>query len=375
MIYLDYAATTPIAESVLEVYVQASRKYFGNPSSLHDIGSEANELLNVCREQFAKLVHGEADGIYFTSGGSESNILAIRSLIDGNKGKGNHLITTEVEHSSVYNLFKQLEDEGYDVTFLPINQFGEINIDDLQNAITEKTILASIHHGNSEIGTVQNINQIGQLLNESNVIFHTDCVQTFGKVPIDVQKCHIDSLSISSHKIYGPKGVGLCYINPHIVWKPQQKGTTHEDGFRPGTVDVPSILAFTSAAQLITSEMDDNERQFARLRKKLTELVKQLDHGITVYGKETNQLPSIIGMTISGVQGQYVMLECNRSGIAISTGSACQVGQQNPSRTMLSLGKTEDVAKQFIRISLGNDTVDSHIEQFVDVIKQIIAKL
>src|SRR5699024_5710969 len=161
-----------------------------------------------------------------------SNILAIRSLIERHKDKGNHLITTEVEHSSVYNLFKQLEDEGYEVTYLSIDHQGHIDIDDLKMSLTDKTILASIHHGNSEIGAVQDIPEIGLMLKENGTIFHTDCVQTFGKIPLDVKACHIDSLSIASHKIYGPKGVGLCYINPHTIWTPQQKGTTHEKGFR-----------------------------------------------------------------------------------------------------------------------------------------------
>ena len=372
MIYLDYAATTPMSEDVLNVYLQAAKKYYGNPSSLHDVGSEANELLTVCRKQFAKMISGEEDGVFFTSGGSESNILAIRSLIERHKDKGNHLITTEVEHSSVYNLFKQLEDEGYEVTYLSIDHQGHIDIDDLKMSLTDKTILASIHHGNSEIGAVQDIPEIGLMLKENGTIFHTDCVQTFGKIPLDVKACHIDSLSIASHKIYGPKGVGLCYINPHTIWTPQQKGTTHEKGFRPGTVNVPGILAFTNAAQEITSHIQESEEKYQKLRHKLLEHIKQIDHHITVFESNSTQLPSIMGMTISGIQGQYVMLECNRSGIAISTGSACQVGKQNPSRTMLSLGKTKDEAKELIRLSFGIDTTEAHIEKTINTLEQII---
>lgn len=374
MIYLDYAATTPIDQHALDIYVKASKKYFGNPSSLHDIGSEADEMLTVCRKEFANLIGGE-DGVYFTSGGSESNILAIRSLIDGNKAKGNHLITTEVEHSSVYNLFKQLETEGYDVTYLPIDSDGQIKFDSLEEAIQENTILASIHHGNSEIGAVQPLEEIGYLLHKHDVIFHADCVQTFGKIPIDVKKYYLDSLSVSSHKIYGPKGVGACYINPKVKWQPQQAGTTHESGFKPGTVNVPGILSFIGAAQLAISKLVDNKKKHERLRAFLKEKLIQINHEITVYGESTNNLPGIVGLTISGIQGQYVMLECNRNDIAISTGSACQVGQQSPSRTMLSIGKSEDEAKQFIRISFGSETEEAHIDKLVNVFQHITEKV
>lgn len=372
MIYLDYAATTPIDRHVLDIYVQAAEKYYGNPSSLHDIGSEADEMLTVCRKELASLINGEEDGIYFTSGGSEANILAIRSLIDGNKEKGNHLITTEVEHSSVYNLFKQLEKEGYDVTYLPIDSNGHIKLANLKDAIQEGTVLASIHHGNSEIGAVQQIEKIGQLLNGYDIIFHADCVQTFGKVPLDVRNTYIDSLSVSSHKIYGPKGVGACYINPQLNWHSQQEGTTHEGGLKPGTVNVPGILAFTGAAQLVVSKLAENEQKHQKLRTYFLDKLSKIDHDINVYGQYETNLPGIVGLTVSGIQGQYIMLECNRKGIAISTGSACQVGQQSPSRTMLSMGKNEDEAKQLIRLSFGSTTEKPHLDQVINVIQSVI---
>lgn len=374
MIYLDYASTTPISDEVLDVYVKASKRFFGNPSSLHDVGSEANELLKVCRQVFARMINGEEEGVYYTSSGSEANILAIRSLIDGNRKSGNHLITVGVEHSSIYNLFKQLESEGYSVTYLSTNSNGEIDINELKTAINEHTILASIHHGNFEIGTIQDLKQIGELLAEHDVIFHTDCVQTFGKVPIDAKGYNIDSLTVASHKIYGPKGVGIAYISPKTPWKSQQKGTTHENGFKPGTVNVPSILAFTSAAQLVGKDMEKSGNKFQKLREGFLQKISEIDHDITVYGSNHHQLPSIIGVTISGIQGQYVMLECNRRGIAISTGSACQVGQQAPSRTMQAIGRSAEEAKQFIRISLGKNTTTEDIDKLVEAFRQIVAK-
>lgn len=375
MIYLDYAATTPIREEVLNIFSEVSLKYFGNPSSLHDIGSEANQLLEICRKELADIINGESDGIYFTSGGSESNILAIQSLISANKDKGNHLITTATEHSSVHNLFKKLEKEGFSVTYLSVDQFGQINLEELKNAITENTFLASIHHANSEIGTVQTIEAVGKILRDKGVIFHCDSVQTFGKIPIDVKKDCIDSLSISSHKIYGPKGVGACYINSAVMWKSQLPGTTHEKGFRPGTVNVPGIAAFTTAAQLICSEMESNKRKFEVLREKLLTGLNKIDHEIIIEGHPTDRLPHIIGLSIGRTQGQYIMLECNRYGIAISTGSACQVGQQTPSKSMLAIGKSQDEAKQLIRISMGKDTDEVQIDQTIKVLGAIIKKL
>ncbi|WP_449540192.1 IscS subfamily cysteine desulfurase [Ferdinandcohnia sp. Marseille-Q9671] len=375
MIYLDYAATTPIREESLQVYTEVSRTYFGNPSSLHDTGSNAKQVLELCRKELADKINGETEGIYFTSGGSESNILAIRSLLDAHKTKGNHIITSAIEHSSVHHLFQHLETEGYEVTYLPVDQYGQVRLEDVRVAITEQTILASIQYANPEIGTVHPIKEIGTLLRSNNVLFHSDCVQAFGKVSIDVKKACIDSLSISSHKIYGPKGVGACYICPSVMWKEQVPGTSHENGFRPGTVNVPGIAAFITAAQLIFSEMESNEKKYRAMRDRLLTGIINIEHDITVEGHPTSQLPHIVGMSVSGSQGQYIMLEFNRYGIAISTGSACQIGRQKPSKTMLAIGKTEDEAKQLIRLSFGRLTEMKDIDKVLEVLQKITKQL
>ncbi|MFA8439696.1 IscS subfamily cysteine desulfurase [Pueribacillus sp. YX66] len=372
MIYLDYAATTPMSEEALDAYTEAAKKFYGNPSSLHDIGSEAENMLEVCRTQLAHMINGEAEGVYFTSGGTESNILAIRSLVTAHKYKGNHIITTKVEHSSLYQLFKLLETEGFEVTYLGVDEEGQIDMGELKATIRDDTILASIHHVNSEIGTIQRLHEIGELLEEEGVLFHSDCVQSFGKLAIDVKKYKLDSLSVSSHKLYGPKGVGMCYINPIIRWAMQLPNTTHERGFRPGTVNVPGVVSFTMVAQLAMKNIAENFERESMLRNRFLFGIKKIDYEINVEGHSIEQLPSIIGLSISGIQGQYMMLEFNRHGIAISTGSACQVGQQEPSRTMLALGKTDDEAKQFIRISFGRFTDERHIEKAISVLKNII---
>jgi len=372
LIYLDYAATTPIRKEALDAFVQASGTYFGNPSSLHDRGVEASDVLEKCRFIWAEMIHGEKDGIYFTSGGTESNQLAVMSLLAGNRERGNHIITTEVEHSSLYNLFKQLDDDSYDVTFLPLNERGVVDVEVVQKAIRPSTVLASIHHGNSEVGFVQPIDKLGKLFHESNIIFHVDCVQTFGHIPIDVKRTRIDSLSISSHKIYGPKGTGLAYINPHLKWRSQVEQTTHENGFRPGTVNVPSIVAFSVAGQLILEEKKMKTDQYRSLRSRFVQRLHKELPQVRVIANESDQLPHIIGLVFPKVEGQYVMLECNKRHIHVSTGSACQVGMQSPSRTLLSIGMNEIEAKQLVRISFGKDTTETELMQCIDVFKELV---
>ncbi|KAA0549259.1 aminotransferase class V-fold PLP-dependent enzyme [Bacillus sp. BGMRC 2118] len=374
MIYMDYAATTPIREEALAAFIDASNNYYGNPSSLHDIGSKASQLLENCRSELAKLIGGHEEGIFFTSGGSESNILGIRSLLKGTDKQGKHLITTQIEHSSVLNLFKQLEDEGYTVTYLGVDSYGQIDLQELTLAITEETLLASIHHANSEIGTVQPIQEIGAILKKHGVLFHTDTVQTFGKIPVHVLDSHIDSLSISSHKIYGPKGVGACYMNPAVKWRPYFEHTSHEKGFRPGTVNVPGIVSFLYAAQLIHQEMDENHQKLSQLGSKLISSINERALPIQIEGHPINRLSNIIGAIIQGIEGQLTMLECNRRGIAISTGSACSVGKQAPSKTMIATGKDPQTAKQFVRFSIGKHTTEEDIETVLQVLTDITVK-
>jgi cysteine desulfurase len=371
MIYFDYAATTPMSEEALHVYTEAAKSYFGNASSLHDIGSSAARLLDICRKELATFINGDERGIYFTSGGTESNILVVRSIIQAHHHKGNHLITTATEHASLYHLFQQLETEGYEVTYLPVDRFGLIDINELEQAITPKTIFTSIHHANSEIGTVQPIQEIGKRLRKQGVIFHSDCVQTFGKIHVDVQAMFVDSLSISAHKIYGPKGVGAVYIDPRVKWNACFPNATHEHGFRPGTVNVPGIASFVTAAQQICDNLITEQARLKQLRQYFTSLVYEKGLPITIEGHPETHLPNIIGLCVHGVEGQYTMLECNRHGIAISTGSACQVGKQAPSRTMLAIGKEKEEAKQFVRISLGKFTTAAEIDQLVAVLETI----
>ncbi len=356
----------------LHVYTEVAKNIYGNSNSLHDLGTDASTLLETCRNEIASLLNGKKEGIYFTSGGTESNILALESLIQGHKEKGNHIITTEIEHSSIHNYFQTLKEKGFEITYLSVNNEGKINIEELQHCIRDTTILASIQHANSEIGVIQPMQTIGKILYENSILFHSDCVQTFGKIPIDVINMKLTSVSISSHKIYGPKGVGAVYIAPSISWSPLYPNTSHESGLRPGTVNVPGIAAFVTAAQTSCSVMKSEYEKFQGLRKQFIEGISSIHDKIEVIESLEEQIPHIIGLRLHGIEGQYAMLELNRYGIAISTGSACKVGQQAPSKTIMSVGKSTEEAKQFIRLSFGKTTTPAHIDQAVLAIKKII---
>jgi cysteine desulfurase len=362
-----------MSENALTIYMKAAKSAFGNSSSLHDIGGMAARTLQASRKIITDMIGGNEKGLYFTSGGSEANILAVKSLLNGIDHKKSHIITTQIEHSSLYTFFKGLQTKGYEVSFLKPNGQGFISVDDVTSKLRPNTGLVSIQHGNSEIGVVQPINEIGLLLKKRGVLFHSDCVQTFGKLPLNVEEIHVDAISISSHKIFGPKGIGAAYINPSVFWQPVIPGTTHESGFRPGTVDVPGAAAFATAAKDISARVHTNIEHYLKLRKEFVDLLKPCKDRITLLNeKNENILPNILPLLVDGIEGQYMMLECNRFGYAISTGSACQVGMQAPSRTILALGYDEQKAKQYIRISLGAQTSSEEVQSFARQLINII---
>lgn len=370
MIYLDYSATTPMSEHALQVYTQVARNYFGNANSLHDYGDASNQLLASSRSEIASLINGEPHGIYFTSGGSESNYLSLLSLLSQPKQGKNHLITTEIEHPSVLNTFELLKKQGFSISYVPVNEYGQVPLSALNNVVTEKTILVSIGHANAELGTIQNIVEIGRFLSEKNILFHSDCVQSFGKINIDVKQAKLSCITMSAHKIYGPKGVGAVYIAPSLHWKPIVPNGTHESGFRQGTLNVPGISAFAVAARDRKSIMEDEARRLKGLQQKF--LTKMDSKNIILEGHPTHRLPHHLALRIKGIEGQYVMLECNRRGIAISTGSACKVGETAPANSMVATGKTQEEAYEFIRLTMGQSTTEAEIEKTVATLHDII---
>lgn len=371
MKYFDYAATTPIDQEALQVYMEAATHYYGNTSSLHDIGAKADFLLQECRHTLGKLLGVASDGIYFTSGGTEANHLGIVSLAFENQHRGKHIITGTAEHSSVHSAMGFLEKEGFEITSLPFDKNGMVTLEHLEKAIRSDTILISLAHANGEIGSIQKIEDICELIKDKQILIHTDMVQSFGKTEVSHVTRLVDSLSISSHKIYGPKGVGAVYIHPKRTPRPLFPNQIHEGGLRGGTVNTPGIAAFTSAAQSAYNGFQQARYQLLResfikgIRAELEDSVALLE------ANSEHQLPHVIGLCLHGLQGQWVMLECNRRGFGISTGSACQTGQQSISKTVKALGLSEEIGKEFIRISMGKDTTEEDVKELVQALSDI----
>ncbi len=374
MIYLDHAATTPVSDKALEVFVNVSKHYFGNSHSLHDEGSAAEQILDASKKTLANTLSASPRHIYFTSGATEANFLAIYSLLAGLQKQTGHLITTPVEHSSVRNLFLKLEREGYEVSTVSVNAQGEVDVEHLESLIQENTVLASIQHVNSEIGTVQNLQKIGSLLHAKGVLLHSDCVQSFGRIPLDVSDLPVDAISISSHKIYGPKGAGAVWMNPKTKWKPVFPDVEHKVTFKPGTKDVPSIAAFATAAKHITQNMEAEQQRIAAFRTKLIEQLKELPFEFEIEGHPQNNVPNILGLRFAGIEGQFFMLECNQAGLAISTGSACRAGSDHPSKTMMATGKSEQDSRQFIRLSFGKSNTEDQIPLIIEKMNSILTR-
>lgn len=367
--YFDYAASCPLDREAAEVYVKAASSYYGNSSSLHDAGDQANELLEYSRAQFARFFGASKDGVFFTGSGSEGNFLAIQTLLSGKVKRGKHIITGMAEHSSVLNTMEKLQKAGWDITMLPFAPDGRIDVGAFRNAVRHDTVLASIQHANPEIGTLQPIEEISRICRENDILFHSDCVQSFGKVDLTAVARSVDSLTISGHKFYGPKGVGAVYLNPALRWDPYVPSTTHEGGFRPGTVNVPGIAAMAAAAEKAVGGLEIYGEHYHRLQGEFLKSLDPVKAKCTVYEAD---LPSTIGMRVAGLEGQLVMNEANQRGFAISTGSACQVSLQAPSKTMIALGVEGKAAKEFIRITLGRETEMEDVRQLGEVLVKIV---
>ncbi|WP_303983324.1 IscS subfamily cysteine desulfurase [Niallia circulans] len=368
MKYFDYAATTSLDSDAASTYVEVACKYFGNSNSLHDMGDTATRIVENCREEWGRLINVDKKGIYFTSGGTESNFLILQSLLKGTKKEGKHLITSIAEHASIHGTMHVLADKGYEITYLPLSETGLIDTRLLEETIRPDTVLVSIQHVNSEIGAIQPIKEIGAICKKHHVLFHSDMVQSIGKIEVKEVTPYVDALSLSSHKFYGPKGVGLAYINPNVPWIPIVLNGSHENGFRSGTVNTAGIASMTVAAQKACSTISENETKHSKFRRLFTEMLPK--ETVTVF-ECTDQYPGIIGLRVKGIEGQWLMLECNRRGFAISTGSACQVGKQAPSKTMKALGLADQEAKEFVRISMGKDNMEEEVRDLANTIKQL----
>lgn len=376
MYYFDYAASTPMIPAASEVFCALSEQCFGNTSSLHDFGGEAQNVLSYARNELAGLLGVESAGIYFTGGGTEGNLLALISLAMANKHRGTNILVSAGEHPSVDSAMEYLKEHGFSITTIPFHTDGTVDIRLLEQAIRKDTILISVQHINPEIGSIQPIEEIASLLAGSGILFHSDCVQSFGKVDVRSITAHVDALTVSSHKVYGPKGVGAVYINPKYRFSPVFPGVVHERGFRGGTVNVPGIAAFVTAAKIAVGEEAGNPH-YHSLRQAFYDKIKDARELFTLYEAAVpeKQLPQIIGLGVKQVEGQLIMLELNRHGFAISTGSACQVGQQHASKTMLALEVDPQIAKEFIRISFGRNTTEDEVIKLGDCLQKVARHL
>ncbi|MEM5593323.1 IscS subfamily cysteine desulfurase [Niallia circulans] len=371
MKYFDYAATTSLDPDAASTYVEIACKYFGNSNSLHDMGDTASRIVENCRDEWGRLINVDKNGIYFTSGGTESNFLILHSLLMGTKKEGKHLITSTAEHASIHSAMHVLADKGYEITYLPLSKTGLIDTRLLEETIRPDTVLVSIQHVNSVIGAIQPIKEISTICKRYHILFHSDMVQSFGKIEVKEVTPYVDALSLSSHKFYGPKGVGIAYINPNVPWIPIVLNGSHENGFRSGTVNTAGIASMTVAAQKACSTISKNETKLSKFRKLFTKMIPK--ESVTIF-ECTDQYPGIIGLRAKGIEGQWLMLECNRRGFAISTGSACQVGKQAPSKTMEAFGLAVQEAKEFVRISMGKDTKEDDVRDLANTIKQLAIK-
>ncbi|GAE25916.1 cysteine desulfurase [Halalkalibacter wakoensis JCM 9140] len=372
MIYFDYSATTPMSPVALETYNRVAKDFFANSRSLHNLGLQSDDILTLSRQTIANILNAHTNEVYFTGSGSEATFLALTGLAFSMKQKGTTIITTEGEHHSVIQALNYLKQFGFTILYVPVNEYGQVTIDNLKATITPDTILVSIAHANSEIGTIQDLTALGTLLAELDILFHSDCVQTFGKMEIPIHL--LASASVTAHKCYGPKGVGATYLSKKIPWTSFFHGTTHEFGFRPGTVDVPGIAAFAAGVEEYTPLAGAEMKRLGTLREMIEEEFKEHDN-LFFEGHPKKRLPFHLAIRVKGIEGQLVMLELNRKGFAISTGSACRVGESEPPRTLISIGRKQHEAHELIRITLGRWTTEEEVRMFINTFKQILKDL
>ena len=381
-IYLDNAATTPMDPRVIEEVTKHFKETYGNSSSLHSVGQKAGQILLKSRETIASLINANRDDIFFTSSGTEADNIAIFGVTSKNRERGNHIITSLIEHHAVENPYKQLERRGFEVTFLPVDQFGLITVKDLENAITEKTILISIMFANNEIGTIEPVKEIGAIAKKHDVIFHTDAVQAVGKVPIDVDDMNIDLLSASAHKLYGPKGVGMLYIRNKGVregWgkfiEPIMYGGGHEREIRPSTVNIPGIAGFAKATELAKEEMEGESLRQIKLRDKIIKEVTENIEDSYLNGHPTQRLPNNVNLGFRYIEGESIVLDLDMEGIATSTGSACSSKSLDPSHVLTAIGLKPEEAHGSLRVSLGRFTTEKDVDYFLEKLPGVIERL
>ncbi|MCG2677086.1 cysteine desulfurase NifS [bacterium] len=374
-IYLDHAATTPTDPRVVKAMLPYFTKSFGNPSSIHSFGQEGKRAIEEVRDRVANLIGAKSEEIVFTSGGTEADNFALKGVAFANEKKGNHIITTAIEHPAVIEACKFLEKRGFKVTYLPVDRDGLVNPEDVKKAITDKTILISVMHANNEIGTIEPIAEIGKIAQEREIYFHTDAVQTTGHLPIDVDKLNVDLLSMSSHKFYGPKGAGALYIRKGTRVISFIHGGEQERRRRASTENVPGIVGFGRAVEIAKEEMDEEGKRLASLRNRLIKGILERIEEVRLNGHPEKRLPNNVNVSVEFVEGESMLLNLDLAGIAVSTGSACSSSTLEPSHVLLAIGLSPVIAHGSLRLTLGRGTEEEDIDQVLEVLPKIIQRL
>ena len=374
-VYLDYNATTPLAPEVLEVMLPYFREEFGNPSSIHSFGQRAKAALYDARERVASLIGASPNEILFTSGGTEADNLAILGVLEAAEGGRRHLVTSSVEHHAVLNTMKALAKKGVPVTFLKVDRAGRVDPEDLKSALTPGTLLVSIMHANNETGVVQPVAELARLTHQAGAYFHTDAVQSIGKIPVRVRELGVDLLSLSGHKIYGPKGTGALYVRRGVNVRPIFRGGGQERARRPGTENLPGLVGLGRAAQLAETHLAGEPNRVAVLRDRLTEDVLARIPGSAPNGVEAERTPNTVNLSFPGVEGETLIIALDLKGCAVSTGAACSSGTVEPSHVLIAMGLSPQQVQGSIRVSLGRYTTAEEIAYFVDVLESVVESI
>lgn len=375
IIYMDNAATTRVFPEVLDAMKPYFLESFGNGSSVYQFGVSAKNAIEEARSTIASVINAKTEEIYFTGGGSESDNWALKSIADVYKSKGNHIITSKIEHHAILHTCEWLEKHGCEVTYLNVDEYGMIKLEELKAAIREDTILISIMTANNEIGTIQPIEEIGKIAHEKGILFHTDAVQAFGHIDIDVEKMHIDLLSASSHKINGPKGVGFLYVNKKVKLAPFIHGGSQERGKRAGTLNTPGIVGFAAAAQIAKEQMNTRNEKITQLRNHLIERVLTEIPYTRLNGHKTDRLPNNAHFCFRFIEGESLLIMLDMNGICGSSGSACTSGSLDPSHVLLAIGLPHEIAHGSLRLTLSEDNTIEEVDYTVEKLKEIVQRL
>ena len=375
LIYLDNAATTKTAPEVVEAMLPYFTEYYGNPSSIYDFAQKSKEAVNKGRQQIADVLNAKKEEIYFTAGGSEADNWALKATFEAYKSKGNHIITTKIEHHAILHTCEYLEKRGAKITYLDVDENGIVRLDELEKAITPETILISVMFANNEIGSIQPIKEIGRIAKEHGILFHTDAVQAFCQVPIDVDECNIDMLSSSGHKINGPKGIGFLYIRKGVKIRSFVHGGAQERKRRAGTENVPGIVGYGAAAERAMKNMKERTEKEIELRDYLiNRLTTEIPYS-RLNGDRVKRLPNNVNVSFQFIEGESMLLMLDQNGICASSGSACTSGSLDPSHVLLAIGVPHEVAHGSLRLTLSEETTKEDIDFTVDKLKEIVPYL